>query len=871
MLLEVDGSAGDPMDVAVARSILDAIADADPSGLHSPDRVAFQAWVGAMTASEALESATARWAAAARRFGVRGWHVVRGEVLAPEEFERDCDEADMPVESSTPLRRSDARAPDAHEEELLRRAFHDSLTQLADQELFRSEVEHAVVRNRPSDSVVAVLYFDLDEFRWVNRSLGARVGDDVLVAVARRIVSRIRPGDKAARMGGDRFAVLVENTSRTAASLVAERILEAIRAPHDVDGREIVVTASLGMAFSPPADRGDDLIRNAEAAMRSAKQLGTGRPGVFDADAGHPTGRELAEPGRRPEMIAYLGLLERAAKLANECETVEEAAGTLLEQICTHTGWAIGQLHVRDLENPDLTTPVLRTVGREREQGIGDRTATSALAGNRGLRAQVVATRQPAWSLDVSHDGDSGRAGADAVAIRSSFAAPVLVGHEVVAVLELLNDREVDPDPSLVEVVTSIGIQLGRIVERRRARASLAASEARLRALVEASGDMMAVVDTNGDVVYQYERAGALHSPNGEPAERLLDLIHPEDRPTASAYLSPTHAPPGVSPAFRCRVLHVDGSWKWMEFVTNSPLDDPAVGGIVVRGTYVAGPDEPTQPLHEGHRLATWRFDLATGRREWSPKLYDILGLSSDDADADLDVLLGLTHPEDRPKVVEAIERVTASEDPVSIEFRVVRTDGSVRWVQGAASRVLDRSGEVVARHGILVDITDRKEEEEALAAIERTWRELLKDSTEALTLLAQDGAVLFSLAPEGGPFAPAPQWGDAVTLADLVHPDDHGRVASLLAEVVVSPEPVGPVELRVRCADGSWRRVESVAKNLLDAPLVGAIALSSRTVATCREEQLAQDAFADRIDVAAGGPVVGDDLLPRGRMFAHR
>jgi PAS domain S-box-containing protein len=251
--------------------------------------------------------------------------------------------------------------------------------------------------------------------------------------------------------------------------------------------------------------------------------------------------------------------------------------------------------------------------------------------------------------------------------------------------------------------------------------------------------------------------------------------------------------------------------------------------------------------------------------------MYEILGLSSDEADAGLDLLLASTHPEDRQKLLGAVERLPASEDPISVEFRVVRPDGSVGWVQSTASRVRDGSGTVVARHGILVDITDRKEEEEALAAIERTWTELHKDATEALTLLAPDGAVLFSLAPEGGPFAPAAQWGDAVTLSDLVHPEDQRRAHYLLSAVAVSSRPVGPVELRVRCADGSWRSVELVAKNLLDAPRVGAIALSSRAVTRCRQEQLPDGAFADEVEVAPGEAVVGDAVLSRWWSFAQR
>lgn len=865
VLFEVDGRAGDPMDVAVARSILDAIADAHPSGLHSPDRVAFQTWVRATTASEALESATARWLEATRRWNLRGWEVVRAEVLTPEEFQRDCEEPDVPVETGTPVDRSETTRPNAQEEELLRRAFHDSLTELADQELFRSHVEHALAKSRFSESVTAVLYFDLDEFRWVNRRLGARVGDEVLVAVARRIATGIRPGDTVARMGGDRFAVLVENTSRPSASLMAERIIEAIRAPHEIDGREVVVTASLGMAFSPPADNGDELIANAEAAMRSAKQLDTGRPATFGPDAGRPTGHRPANAGRRPEMIAYLGLLERAATLANECETLEEAAGALLEEICTHTEWPMGQLHMRDPKTPHQITPVLRIFGRQGHQGLGAPTATSARRGSLALRAQVFATGQPAWGLDASSDGDCGRAGDDPMTFKTSFAVPVLVGREVVAVLELVGDPDVGPDPSLAEVVASIGVQLGRIVERRRARSSLTASEARLRALFEASGDVMAVIGSEGDVVSYYERADAFVAPSGQRREHLLDRIHPDDRSTASEHLNPKHPPAGVSPPFRCRVSHGDGSWKWMEFVTNSLLDDPAAGGIVVKGKYIAELEGPGRALPDAHRLtrlATWRFDLVSGRQAWSEEVYDILGLSSEEAAAHPDVLLGLTHPDDRAPLRGAFERATQSDEPISTEFRVVRPDGSVRWVQATASRVRDSSGTVVARHGILTDITHRKEEEQALAAIERTWRELHKDSTEALTLLARDGGVLFSLAPEGGPFAPSAHWGGAVTLTDLVHPEDHGRVRSLLSEVASSSAPVGPVELRVRCADGSWCRVESVAENLLGAPGVGAIVLRGRALSTCRDAQVASGALGDGSDGPPGEAVVSDDLL---------
>ena len=880
VLLEVDGAAGDEMDVAVARSILDAIADDHPAALHSRDRVAFQAWVRAATAAEALETTAARWAMAAQRSDVRGWQVVRAEVLTPEEFEHDCDEPDVPVEPvSVPPGRTQLTPPTADEEELLRRAFHDPLTQLADPELFRAHVEHAVVRRRAPDSVVAVLYFDLDDFRWVNRSLGARAGDEVLMVVARRIAACVRPADTAARMGGDRFAVLVEETSRPSTSLVADRILEAIRAPHHVAGREVVVTASVGVAFSPPADRGDDLIANAEAAMRSAKQLGTGRPAMFDPDAAHPTGGGPSDPERRPETIAYVGLLQRAATVADECETLEEAAAILLEEICTHTGWSIGRLLVRDPESPHLTTPVLWSIARDRQAETGIGMVTSPSPGDIGLGAQVVATRQPAWRLDVSGGDGSPPAGEGAgMAIRTSFAVPVLVGHDVVAVLEFLTDRESEPDPSLVEVVASVGVQLGRIVERNRASAAVAAAEARLRAVVEACHDVVAVVGEDGTVVAHYEAPEALASASGEPSELLLDRIHPDDLPTATAHLDAVSAAPGGRRRFRCRVRQGDGSWKWMELLAHSLLDHPAVRGILLTVNRVANSDDAFERLHHAKRLArlgTWRFDVATGKTEWSEELYAILGLSPDDTVADLGVFLGAIHPEDRSRVVDAIEQRPGSEDPFSVEFRIVRPDGTLRRLQGTGSKVRDAAGQVVVEHGVTLDVTERQDEEEeqeeaALAVMRARWRELLKDSGEILTLVGEDGRVLFSLAPDGGPFAPAADWEHSVTVTDLVHPDDYGRAASLLWRALSSSGPVGPAELRVRCANGSWRWVESVAYNLLDDPLVGAIVVNSRDVTKRLEEELAEGSFADAIRDLPRGAVVGDGLAPPPTLAHH-
>jgi diguanylate cyclase (GGDEF)-like protein/PAS domain S-box-containing protein len=161
------------------------------------------------------------------------------------------------------------------ENELAHQAFHDSLTDLANQALFRDRVGHALTRAARQPNRLAVLFLDLDNFKTVNDSLGHTAGDELLVAVAGRLQSCLRPADTAARLGGDEFAVLLEDLgSDEDASEVAERIIETLRVPLSISGKEIFVRASLGIAFDEEGTSADTLLRNADAAMYRAKREG---------------------------------------------------------------------------------------------------------------------------------------------------------------------------------------------------------------------------------------------------------------------------------------------------------------------------------------------------------------------------------------------------------------------------------------------------------------------------------------------------------------------------------------------------------------------------------------------------------------------
>jgi diguanylate cyclase (GGDEF)-like protein len=171
-------------------------------------------------------------------------------------------------------------------EEMRHLAYHDSLTGLPNRALFTEHLERALARARRGGSRVTVLFLDLDRFKMVNDSLGHAAGDQLLVAVGERLRQCLRATDVAARLGGDEFAVLAEDsTSVPDADAVAERILGALREPITINGRELSVTASIGVAMSDCAENdAHALLRNADLAMYRAKVDGLGRYLVFEQE-----------------------------------------------------------------------------------------------------------------------------------------------------------------------------------------------------------------------------------------------------------------------------------------------------------------------------------------------------------------------------------------------------------------------------------------------------------------------------------------------------------------------------------------------------------------------------------------------------------
>ena len=166
----------------------------------------------------------------------------------------------------------------ALEEQLRQMAFHDPLTLLANRNLFRDRVQHALTLAHRSHSFVAVMFLDLDNFKNINDSLGHDAGDRLLQAVAQRIVKTTRSSDTVARLGGDEFAVLVEGIgSQGGVERLAEALIQTLHQPFTLDGVELHVEASIGVALSAAEGGAETLLSNADIAMYHAKAAGKNR------------------------------------------------------------------------------------------------------------------------------------------------------------------------------------------------------------------------------------------------------------------------------------------------------------------------------------------------------------------------------------------------------------------------------------------------------------------------------------------------------------------------------------------------------------------------------------------------------------------
>ncbi len=170
----------------------------------------------------------------------------------------------------------------AMHEQMQRMASFDMLTELPNRTMLSERLQFALMQGRREQCRFAILFLDLDMFKYINDKFGHDIGDKLLKQAAGRIASHVQPEDTPSRIGGDEFAVLLHTQSEKDALQIAENIRQSIHRPFEINGLQLSISASIGIAFFP--DHGADekeLLKNADTAMYLAKKKGRNAIAVF--------------------------------------------------------------------------------------------------------------------------------------------------------------------------------------------------------------------------------------------------------------------------------------------------------------------------------------------------------------------------------------------------------------------------------------------------------------------------------------------------------------------------------------------------------------------------------------------------------------
>src|SRR5205085_744235 len=196
--------------------------------------------------------------------------------------------------------------------------------------------------------------------------------------------------------------------------------------------------------------------------------------------------------------VAFVQLLQDIAVAANQSQTAEHALQSSVAEVCRVSGWPVGHVYEVSPDDPDLLRPsrIWHDEGAPRHDSFRRATEQTPLRRGLGLPGRVLATGQPTWIVDVTQDGNfpRGKAAAEA-GLHAGLAFPVTVGAEVAAVLEFFSPHAIAPDHALLGVLSQIGTQLGRVIERERAAEALREREALLGAVFDQSAVGIAVTD----------------------------------------------------------------------------------------------------------------------------------------------------------------------------------------------------------------------------------------------------------------------------------------------------------------------------------------------------------------------------------------
>ena len=340
------------------------------------------------------------------------------------------------------------------------------------------------------------------------------------------------------------------------------------------------------------------------------------------------------------------------------------------------------------------------------------------------------------------------------------------------------------------------------------------------RALIENVGDIVALLDRNGTVLYQSAAVMEVlgHEIVPPVGHSVLDSVHPEDRERMRERIAICARTPDWMSMETFRLRHRDGSWRWMEARAKNMLDDPEVGAILCISRDVTQTRRLEQQLREAEQLARfghWRWAKNEPAPRWSDGAAKILDRPAQSMPTDGDWHRDLIHPEDQEALLSKLLEVFDTKESIIAVSRYRSGDGGYRHIKTYAYAEFDASEEIGALFGLVEDVTEQVHAEEALRHSEARYRLLAEQASDIVHHATPAGEIIFiSPSVEGTLGYPLDELLQMSNLDEILHPEDRERVVMTYRELATSRETLR-VEFRLRHKAGNYVWLESTLRGV--------------------------------------------------------
>ncbi|MDQ3913215.1 MAG: EAL domain-containing protein [Actinomycetota bacterium] len=351
-----------------------------------------------------------------------------------------------------------------------------------------------------------------------------------------------------------------------------------------------------------------------------------------------------------------------------------------------------------------------------------------------GVSGRAVRTRQPILLEDVRSDPDFIGA---IDGITSEICVPLIEEDEVIGFLNVESTNGVRLTQDDLELIIALGEHVSVAASRAQLYTRVRRSEERFRAMTQNSSDLVTLLRADGTIRYQSPSAERIigYRPDELIGQNAFSYVHPDDLERVEMAFAEGLKDPKRHPKAEYRFRHKDGSWRWLDSVGSNLLGDPGVGEYVVNSRDVTERKEAEEALREAEERyrtlveqipAVTYIDPADDSDTslyTSPQVEKMLGYTSEEWHENK-LWSKCLHPDDRERVLAADERFEAGGEPFSEEYRLIAKDGSVVWVREEAVAVRNKGGRPLYWQGVILDVTERKEAEDAVRRSEASLAE---------------------------------------------------------------------------------------------------------------------------------------------------